>query len=180
MSHHRTLILCALVLTVISVFFSLSRSSVRGDAKGAGEQRAPVGLVSVARQPLPAYRMVSVNRQEVIGDELSHGRVLLVYLTTSCKACLEEIGVISRLRERAPASLQVYGVGIERPAQVATFVKEVDLKFPMLVDVDAQLARSLDIHYFPSTFLIEDGVITKTWRGVTRDEADLYHQLDIQ
>jgi peroxiredoxin len=124
--------------------------------------------------------MVSINQQEVIDDELSHGRVLLVYLTTSCKPCLEEIGVISRLRARAPASLQVYGVSIERPAQVATFVKEVDLKFPMLVDVDAQLARSLDIHYFPSAFLIEDGVITKTWRGVTQDEADLYHQLDIQ
>jgi peroxiredoxin len=60
---------------------------------------------------------------------------------------------------------------------VATFAKEFDLKFPLLIDAGGKLAGSLDIHYFPSTYLVEDGVITKSWRGVIRDEADFRHQL---
>lgn len=60
------------------------------------------------------------------------------------------------------------------------FVKEFDLKFPVLIDMSSQLARPLDIHYFPSIYLAEDGVIAKVWRGITRDEADLYRQLSVQ
>ena len=44
----------------------------------------------------------------------------------------------------------------------------------------SQLARSLDIHYFPSKYLVEDGVITKVWRGATQDEAELRQQLGIK
>jgi hypothetical protein len=50
----------------------------------------------------------------------------------------------------------------------------------MLVDMSAQLAKSLDIHYFPSTYLIEDGVIIYVWRGATQDEAELRRRLNIK
>lgn len=66
-----------------------------------------------------------------------------------------------------------------QPAQEA-FVKEFDLKFPVLVGVGAQLARSIDIHHFPSRYLVEDGVITKEWRGKTKDGATLRRQLGLQ
>lgn len=79
-----------------------------------------------------------------------------------------------------PPGLRVYGVAIERPAQVATFVEEFDLKFPVLIDMGSQLARSLDIHHFPSKYLVEEGVITKVWRGATQDEAELRRQLSIK
>lgn len=88
--------------------------------------------------------------------------------------------MVTRLKRDAPPDLQIYGVGIERPAQIETFVKEFDLKFPVLVDMGSQLARSLDIHYFPSKYLVKDGVIIRIWRGATQDEAELRQQLDIK
>jgi len=106
--------------------------------------------------------------------------VLIVYLTTSCEPCIKEVETISRLQWDAPQDLRIYGINFERPAQVATFVKEFDLKFPVLINMSSQLARSLDIHYFPSKYLVEDGVITKVRRGATRDKADLRCQLKIQ
>jgi thioredoxin-like negative regulator of GroEL len=50
----------------------------------------------------------------------------------------------------------------------------------MLVDMSAQLAKSLDIHYFPSTYLIKDGVIIYVWRGATQDEAELRRRLNFK
>jgi peroxiredoxin len=90
---------------------------------------------------------------------------------------VEQAKIISRLSESTPLGVRVYGVSFERPAQVETFVREFDLKYSMLIDSGGTLAHSLDIHYFPSAYLIEDGIITKTWRGVTRDEADFRRQL---
>lgn len=108
------------------------------------------------------------------------GHVLLVYLTTSCDPCVKGGVVISHLQRDAPPDLRVYGVSIERPAQIGTFVNEFDLKFPMLVDVGSQLARAIDIHHFPSKYLVEDGVITKEWRGKMGDETALRRQLGLR
>jgi peroxiredoxin len=121
--------------------------------------------------------MTDINGQEIANGELTRGRVLLVYLTTSCEPCVEQAKIISRLSESAPPGVRIYGVSFERPAQVATFVREFDLKYSMLIDSGGKLAHSLDIHYFPSAYLVEDGMITKAWRGVTRDGADFRRQL---
>jgi peroxiredoxin len=133
------------------------------------------------KQPLPAYRLATLKDQkELSPDELRRGRVLLVFLTTGCGPCIKELDTVTHLYRDAPPDLRIYGVGIERPAQIETFVKEFDLKFPILIDMSAQLAKSLDIHYFPSTYLIEDGVIIYIWRGATQDEAELRRRLNIK
>jgi peroxiredoxin len=167
------------VLAALAGFFTM-RPTAQNRREEPGKDRAAVGLLPTSRQPLPDYRLVKLDRQEVSVDELRRGRVLLVFLTTNCDACLKEVEVISHLQHDVPPGFRVYGIGIERPAQINAFVKEFDLQFPMLIDVGSQLAKSLDVHYFPSKYLVEDGVITKVWRGKTQDEADLRHQLGIE
>lgn len=180
MSRSRITILVVLVVLVTSMLFTTSRLSAGKQTRDIGKDRMPVGLISTSHRPLPAYRLANINQQDIPADELSHGRVLLVYITTSCEPCVKEAKIISRLHATNLSNLRIYGVSFESSTQVATFVKEFDLKFPMLIDMSAQLAKSLDIRYFPSSYLVEDGVITKMWRGVTMDEADLYRQLNLQ
>lgn len=180
MTWHRTTSLTALVVLTAAAGFFATRLTAYKRTEAAPTELASAGLVSTTPRPLPDYRMVGYDMREVPADTLRRGRVLLVYLTTGCDPCVQEAGVVSRLHRDAPPELRVFGVGIERPAQLATFVKEFDLKFPVLVDVGSQLARSLDIHHFPSKYLVEDGVITKEWRGRTKDEADLRRQLGLQ
>jgi len=182
MTKKRTVIISAVVGVLVALaasawFFAAQRNAPNSQE---GAARASAAEFTTSNQPLPAYRIANIEQQEIPADELRHGRVLLVYLTTSCQPCVKEVGTISRLHRDAPSDLRIYGISFERPAQVATFVKEFDLKFPVLIDMSSQLARSLDIHYFPSKYLVENGVVTKVWRGATKDEADLRRQLNIQ
>jgi peroxiredoxin len=175
-----------IVSAVVGVLVALAASAwFFATQQNTGKQKERAGRASVeefttSNQPLPAYRIANLEQQEISADELRHGRVLLVYLTTSCEPCIKEVAAISRLHRDAPPDLRIYGISFERPAQVTTFAKEFDLKFPVLIDMSSQLARSLDVHYFPSKYLVENGVITKVWRGTTKDEADLRRQLNIQ
>ncbi|HWS87134.1 MAG TPA: TlpA disulfide reductase family protein [Pyrinomonadaceae bacterium] len=173
MGKKRVIFFGVLAALVASVWLSTSR--LNASDKGGSS----AGALATSRRPLPSHRLLDLNRQEVAADDLSRGRVLLVFMTTSCEPCVEEAKIIARLHAAAPPGLKIYGVSFERPAQVATFVKEFDLKFTMLTDANAQLIRALDIHHFPTTLLLEDGLITAARRGVTRDEADLYRQLGI-
>lgn len=174
-----TLFGTVVVLAALTGFFVI-RPAAHNRAEESGKAEAGVGLLHTSLQPLPDYRLTRLDRQEVPADELRQGRVLLVYLTTNCDPCIKEAEVVSRLYRDVPPGLRVYGISIERPAQIDAFVKEFNLQFPMLVDVGSQLARSLDLHHFPSKYLVEDGVITKVWRGKTQDEAALRHQLGIE
>jgi peroxiredoxin len=135
---------------------------------------------SKTNERLPDYRLMSLERREIGADELRKGRVLIVYLTTNCKACIKEAEVISSLQHDLPPDFRIYGVSIERPAQVEAFAREFNLTFPFLIDTEAKLARALDIHRFPSKYLVQDGVITKVWRGTTQNPAELREQLDIK
>jgi peroxiredoxin len=182
MTRKRTVIVSAVVGALValaaSAWFFAAQRNTHNPKEGTG--KASVEEFTTSAQLLPPYRIANLEQQEIPTDELRRGRVLLVYLTTSCEPCIKEVGTISRLHRDAPSDLRIYGISFERPAQVATFVKEFDLKFPVLIDMSSQLARSLDIHYFPSKYLVEDGVITKVWRGATKDEAALRRQLNIQ
>lgn len=180
MNRRRFTALSALMLLITSLSFFASRPSAGRRAEGGGEDGAPAGTVRGPRRTLPPYGMTDVNGREIPSEEFSRGRVLLVYMTTSCAPCAEEAKIISRVREADPPGLRVYGVTFDGAAQAATYARELGLKFPVLVDAGSRLARSLDIHYLPSTFLVEDGVITREWRGLTRDKADLEHQLNIR
>jgi peroxiredoxin len=160
-----------------AVFFSSRQHALPQDASH-GNGAVPPDFEATSHQALPpSYQLVNVNRQDVPDGELSRGRVLVVYMTTSCEPCVEEAKIISRFVETAPADLRVYGVSFDRESQVTNFIEEFAPKFPVLIDTGARLAKSLDLRYFPSTFLIEEGVITKKWTGVTRDEASFYRQV---
>jgi hypothetical protein len=71
-------------------------------------------------------------------------------------------------------------VGVEKPGQVAGFVKEYDFKFPFVLDKDSGLRQGLDVRIFPSKFLVEDGVVKKAWYGKAPDDAALRRQLAIE
>lgn len=177
MRHKRLTIFSALVMLAASAFVLTPRPDARKRSEDVGQDAARGGLAPTPPRPLPAYRMMDLHQQEIPADELTRGRVLLVFLTTTCRPCIEEVETISRLHQAGPPGVRIYGVSIEREARVAAFVKEFDIKFPMLVDMSAQLAKALDVHHFPSTYLVEDGLITKTSRGATTDEAALHRQL---
>lgn len=122
-----------------------------------------------------ATRVVAHRRTEAADAD---GAVVRMVSTTCCP--LPDYRMMGDGMQEVPPDLRVFGVGIERPAQLATFVKESGLKFPVLVDIGSRLARSIDIRHFTSEYLVEDGAISKEWRGKTRDEAALQPDADLR
>lgn len=179
MGKRRIICFGVLAALVTSAWLATTRPHASNRAGAGDKGGTPAGALAASRQPLPPHRLANLNRQEVAADELSRGRVLLVFMTTSCEPCVEEAKVISRLHAAAPPTLKIFGVSFERPAQLETFVKEFDLKFTMLTDPNAQLIRALDIHHFPTALLVEDGLIAAAWRGLIRDEAELRRHLGV-
>jgi peroxiredoxin len=184
MLHHRIIKLSAglgIVAGLIVVGWFLTKHiSAHPNAAADGKSRPPAPVIVNVNQPLPPYRLADLNDQEVPADRLRRGRVLLVYLTTSCEPCIKEAEIISRIQQSTPPDIHIYGIYVERPAQVLSFIKTSGVKLPALVDVGTQLAKALDIHYFPSKYFIEDGVITEIWYGITKDEAKLRRRLDVE
>lgn len=172
--------LCALAVLVALAGFFGARPTAPHGTTAPDKDKAAVGLISTSPQPIPDHRLIGLDGQARPADELHRGRVLFVYLTTGCEPCIKEVEVISRLQRDATPALRIYGIGMERPAQLNTFIEKFDPKFPIFVDENARLAKSLDIHHFPSKYYAEDGVITKIWRGRTKDEAALRHELSIE
>lgn len=49
----------------------------------------------------------------------------------------------------------------------------------IVLDQHAELMKSLSVKYFPTSFLVEDGVITKTWFGNSPNQTELFERLGL-
>jgi peroxiredoxin len=188
MSMKKMIISSAVVglLLSASLVVLLFRTSAQQELGASAQRETSVGSRVLSpepktiEKPLPETRLADLEGREIPSDELRRGRALIVFLTSGCVPCIDEANAISRLLQNGPSPLRVYGVGVERPGQVANFVKEYDLKFPVLLDKDLGLKQSLDVRIFPSKFLVEDGIVKKAWYGKAQDEAKLRSQLALE
>lgn len=135
--------------------------------------------VVISGQPLPKIDLVNLNGGSVSPEVLRNGKVLLVFLTTNCPACQKELKLLSRVESQISDKVKIYGVGIQDRNQIIKFIQEHEIKTEILLDKDAELMQSLSVKYFPTKFLIEDGVIVQTWFGNSLNEAELFRQLGL-
>lgn len=168
-----------LLISALLAVFLLKTSAQKSSAQKQPDAR-PRAVLPEAKtmdKPLPVARLADLEGRDVSPDELRRGRYLLVFMTAGCSPCVEEAGSISRLLQSGSSPLHVVGVGVENAGRVADFVRENDIKFPVILDKNAELREALDVRIFPSKYLVEDGVVKKAWYGTAADEAVLRGQL---
>lgn len=134
--------------------------------------------VAVSNVPLPKSNLT--NSESDVDDygETLKGKVLLVFLTTSCKACKKEVKTISQSMSVLDSKIKVYGISIEPKTSIKKYSIDNDLKFPVLIDVGGSLFSKLSVRYFPTKMLVEDGIIKKTWFGSSPDQESLLKELN--
>ena len=135
--------------------------------------------VVISGQLLPRTDLIELDGHNVLPETLRKGRVLLVFVTTGCGACQKELKLLSQVESGISAKVKIYGVGVEDPNQIRNFMQANDFKTKMLLDRDAKLMQSLSVKYFPTKFLLEDGVIVNTWFGNSPDQAELFKELGL-
>jgi peroxiredoxin len=135
------------------------------------EHAAPAGSL-LPRAPLVNLQ---TNRDEY--QNVTSGRVLLVFVTTDCDACGKELVTVSQIVPSVASKITVYGVGIEDRDSVKTFIEANHVAFPVLLDHGAVILSRLGFKLMPTKVLLKDGIITKIWYGSSPDKSALMKDL---
>src|SRR6186997_476873 len=129
---------------------------------------------------LPAAELVDESNQRLADSELKKGRVVLVFVSPGCDACLKESEFLKDLVAKR-SDVRFYGV-ISFGAMESS-LREAKGEFPFQVFYDRgfRLANQLGIKKVPIKIFVDNGVIKKSWGGATIDDkkkADFIRWLD--
>lgn len=135
----------------------------REKEKATAAQQPPPG------KPLPAAELVDEANQVLPDSALRSGKVVLVFMTPDCDACLREAEFLRTLVGKRP---DVPFYGVVSYGDKATALRESRDKFPFKVfyDEHLKLAGELGIRRVPIKLYVEDGLIKKSWGGATVEE----------
>jgi peroxiredoxin len=128
------------------------------------------GAVYFSDKPLPQVVLIDVETNKDYYEELKKGKVLAIFLTTNCNACKKDVGLISALDSQIDSNLKIYGVAVESEEKIKAYIKQNNIEFPVVIDKQGQLLKNLSVKYFPTKYLIENGIIVKTVVGSSRDK----------
>jgi peroxiredoxin len=118
---------------------------------------------------LPSAELVDETNQRLADSQLKNGRVVLVFVTADCDACMKESEFLRGLVNKR-ADVRFYGV--VSFGDMENSLREAKRKFPFEVFYDRgfRLAGQLGIKRVPIKIFIDNGIIKKSWGGATVDE----------
>ncbi len=106
--------------------------------------------------------------------------VLVQFWATYCTPCRKEMPSMNRLIEKMGGKLEILAVNMgETPEEVNTFIQEVGVDFPVLMDGNGQALREWKVFAAPSNFIMDkSGNIRYTlFGGVEWDDAEMVNFL---
>jgi peroxiredoxin len=118
-------------------------------------KRAPSAIA--VDSAAPDFRLKNLNGQEVSLGGLRERPVLLVFGTTWCPYCREEIPRIKEIyRQGAGKKLEVLNIYInETETKVADFAARHALPYPVLLDRDGKVAERYQVRGVPMLVLLD-------------------------
>ena len=118
---------------------------------------------------LPSAELVGEANQPLPDSQLKSGKVLLVFLTPDCDACMKETDFLKGLINKR-SDIRFYGVVSFGDMESALRSAKEKIPFEVFYDRGFKLAGQLGINRVPIKVFVEDGIIKKSWAGATVDE----------
>ena len=155
--------LLALILFGLLVYIGIEQD------KGLNKSRS-----SLIGKPLPDIKLKTYEGKEVSLNEF-HGKVVLInFWATWCPPCREEFVLFKKLYEKYKnRGFVILAINTD-PENLAEFLKEYRLPFPVLIAND-EVMEVFPLQGLPTSFLVNrKGIIVKERKGVYRElEKDL-------
>ncbi|NQW31055.1 MAG: TlpA family protein disulfide reductase [Ignavibacteria bacterium] len=159
-----------LYITAIMVFvFCLAQSSAQDSTQAS----------------LPSVKIKDINGNLINTADLGRdGKpVVLSFWATWCKPCLQELQTYHGLYEDWVKELgvNIYAISIDdsrNALKVPGFAKGRNWKFPVLLDMNQEFKRAMNVNNVPHTFIIMNGKVVWTHSAFAPgDEEDVEAEL---
>ncbi|HLF01807.1 MAG TPA: TlpA disulfide reductase family protein [Anaerolineales bacterium] len=165
----------ATILTLAAAWTWLSRVP-----EASGVERIPSPREGF---PAPDFTMTTLEG-EAVTLSAQRGKVVVVNLWASwCEPCRAEMPTIQKLynanRERGLEVLAVNSTIQDSEVGARSFVAEMGLTFPILLDTDGSVSRRYLLRALPSTFIVDrEGIIRAVIIGGPVSEALLQSKIE--
>lgn len=166
MKKHLNILISAVVFAIaIFVFIYFVKS----------QDKVSPSLIEKAKtlenKEIPHIPMLESGTNKDYFAEIHYGDVLLVYMLSGCEACKKETQTISEVQSKTDT--KIFGVMFEDENVVKTYIKDHNIKFPVLIDKDKKLFETLSLQYFPTNLKLKDGIIQNALFGSPANDAKL-------
>lgn len=118
---------------------------------------------------LPNAKLVDLDSELLSDDKLRKGKVIHVFVTPECAACLTESEFLSGVIKKR-TDIAFYGVTSFGKPKETLELSEKKFPFKTYFDADSLLGIQLKITKVPIKIYVEDGIIKKVWGGATIKE----------
>lgn len=122
-----------------------------------------------AGNSLPSAELVDESNQLLADAQLKNGRVVLVFVTADCDACMKESAFLKELVSKR-TDIRFYGVISFGDREKSLQEAKLKFPFPVFYDRGFKLAGQLGINRVPIKVFVENGIMKKSWGGATVTE----------
>lgn len=164
-------ILISAIVFAVSIFAFIGFKFWQNNKSDAFEQNLKTEAEKLINQELPKAQFIEVETHKDVSSEIRSGDVLLVYLADGCEACKKELPILSQIQSKS--GVRVFGIMPQNEYVIKNYVKANDLKFPVLIDKDAEIFRALNLKYTPTNLKLKNGFIQRALFGSPKSEAIL-------
>jgi peroxiredoxin len=150
--------LLALIVAII-IFYMISPTSVQH----------PSSTSSTTNAEAPSFTLSDIDGHSVSLSNYGGKVIILDFWAPWCPPCRREIpDFISLQNQYASQGLQIIGIGLDQPNNVASFVQEHGINYPVVVGSNAITNLYGGISGIPTTFVIDRrGNIINKFEGFT-------------
>ena len=127
----------------------------------------------------PGFTLTTLDQDSLSLEDLRGQAVILNFWASWCPPCQEEMPAMQSVYETfKDQGLQIVAVNLafqDSTEAAQSFVDELSLTFPVVMDEDGDVARQYRISALPTTFFIDaEGVVQEVVMGGPLSEALLY------
>jgi len=144
-----------------------------------------IGINAAIAQQLPDFELKDTDNSLKTYNDLKGQKITLVdFWATWCKPCRKAIPELNKLYEEYRSEgLEIIGISCDGPrstAKVAPLVNSMQIKYPVLLDVNSDIVNNLNLANFPTLLAVDpSGKILYTHEGFeTGDEIEIREEIE--
>ena len=158
------LLFCVTFIVAFAAFMFAKRTD-------RAAETVPANAPPLMNKPLPEANLVDSSGAKLEDPVLRNGKVVLVFVAAKCPACDDEIAFLKNLVNQH-RDIRFFGVVSFGVADQLPEGMEKEFPFKLYMDKEPRLAGKLGLYRVPIKVFLENGIIRKSWKGATIDEAE--------